>query len=414
MNSINNNTCLVALWLSMLMLFCSVGVNAQTKGQLDSIGKNTNTRVIERMMRPYEFTDNIFYGFNAAGGFSLSEYVKEYGYLKSIRPDAGFYVGKYFSPWIGARAELGYHWQKCSVDPLVVDQPDYDVHFISTFLDGMLCLNRLFMPRYNPNERFQFVGILGIGALYNFPLSSKVKEWSNELFISAKGHFSWAARAGGQIQWRMSSKTNLNVYSLWYTAASQYNGLTNNSRPRHFLEFGLGVSVRLPNHYGSQRFEYCRGNEIYYFRQSEDQLLKDHAKQFKKYRKGKADEPQRAAELDSVLIFPEGYPYLTKRQEAKLNSVIAYLLENTDHVATFDLYPIVSEDPKMTPVQSVDRVASVISGLILKRHKEIQSHQVVFNRNYYKSSPYASEGIWIHGAVVHKGIRNTVVKKRRK
>ena len=356
------------------MLLSSVSVLAQTKTE-----ENTAPQVA-RMMRPYKWSDNLFWGFNIGGGYSMSEYVQQIGTFTSIRPQGSLVFGKYYNPWLGARLDIGYHWQQCALDPNFIDDPVYDVHMASAYLDGMICLNRLVMPRYNPRERVQLVGIVGGGGLWTIAFSDNVSDWTGRAPISDSQRLSWVFRAGGQIHLRMNESLNFNLNVLWNMVDPKYNGLTNTTSPRHFMEFGFGITTRLFNRYGSRRFEYCRGNEIYYFKYFEDQLLHDHQKQLKRSRKGKCPEPIMAAEQDTVLIFPVGYPYLTPRQEAKVDKVIAYLLENPHNIVSIDLYPIVLDDPKMTPAQSVDRCADVIKRKILKGNDDIKSYQLVFNR----------------------------------
>jgi len=389
---IKNNILSIFSLCLLVQMLCFGPLEAQTK-----------------MMRPYGWRDNLFWGVQVNGGYSMSEFVKDYGIFKSVRPSGDFYFGKYFNPWIGARLDLGYKSQLCAIDPSVVEDPSYNVRMASGFLDGMICINRLFRPAYNPKERYQLVGIVGAGSLYTFGFSDCVKDWETRMPISADKRFSWAARAGLQLQIRISDAAKFTTQALWYFADSKYNGILTSNKPRRFFEFGIGVTVRLFNRYGTHNFDYCRGNEKYYFKEYEDRLLEDHAQQQKKFLKGKAEKPVMVAEQDTVLIFPVGYPYLTKRQEAKLDLVIQYLEENQQNEVTIDLYPIVSDDPKMTPLQSVDRVASVISNYVLKKHEEINPTQLKLVRNYEEKSPISDESIFIHGAIIH--FANRVDKK---
>lgn len=347
--------------------------------------------------RPYRFSDNLFMGMSAGINRPLSTEANSRAFFPMVRPNAEFHVGKYFTPWISASLNLGYAMQQ-EVFPALIDTT-YSFHSIALSLEGQLCLNRLF-TRYRSTEKFLIYALAGAGLQSTFGFDKKNPLIS--LAVNTSTHFAPLFHAGAMIEIRATEKTSLILRGLWKTGLDgKLCGMVGDHRHQN-VELSIGFIKRLANHYASRSFENCRGNEIYYFRELEDHLLDDHQRQLKQYHKGKAPAPVMAAEQDTILIFPCGYPYLTQRQEAKLDLAAHRLALNPHLTLVIDLYPIVADDPKMTPAQSVQRSEVAIRHYLTK-HKmnPVNINQLQFQQHPDQESPIGNQSIWIHGAFLH-------------
>ena len=355
------------------------------------------TSDLRKVRRPYRFSDNLYLGMSAGINRAFSEEANSRAFFPLVRPNAEIHAGKFFTPWISASLNLGYSMQQ-EILPMPVDTT-YSFHSVALSLEGQLCLNRLF-TRYRDTERFLIYAVAGAGLQSTFGYNKKNSLVSQT--VNTDTHFAPLFHAGAMIEWKATEKTSLILRGLWKTGLDgKLCGLAGDHRHQN-VELSIGFIKRLPNHYASRSFENCRGNEIYYFRELEDHLLKDHQRQLKQYHKGKAQAPVMAAEQDTILIFPCGYPYLTERQEAKLDLAAQRLALNPRLTLVIDLYPIVADDPKMTPAQSVQRSEVAIRHYLTK-HKmnPVNATQLQFKQHTDQESPIGNQSIWIHGAFLH-------------
>ncbi len=387
-----------------MLIFALIGFHVDAFAQVHSVHQSRVRKAVaidcdtaltsdlRIVRRPYKFSDNIYWGFNLGANRPLSKEISNQAFFPKVRPNAEFVVGKYFSPWISAGIDLGYSMQEEFYSTNT--NTSYQFHTLALSLEGQLCLNRLF-TRYTGNEKFQVyaIGSIGIQSAFAF----KTDTLFNSL-VEEKTKFAPLFRAGAMFEFRVAEGSSITLRGLWTGTTTPVCGLSKEHSHRG-LELSLGYLCRLPNHYASRSFQHCRGNEIYYFRELEDQLLSDHQRQLKRQRRGKAEAPIMAAEQDSVLIFPCGYAYLTKRQEAKLDKVAQHLASNPQLSLSIDLYPIVADDPKMTPAQSVQRCEVAIRSYLTKHSRyPVNESQLRFHQHPNQDSPIANQSIWVHGA----------------
>ena len=346
--------------------------------------------------RPYKKSDNLFWGLAVSANRPLVSETNVKDYFRKIRPGGEFFFGKYFTPWISVSADFSYSMQQ-EVLYLPIDTTTYSFHTIALSVEGQLCLNRLF-TRYNSKEKLLVYALADVGIQSSFAFNAN-KSYQSSV-IDTKAHFSPLFKLGAMIEWRATQASSFIVRGFWTGSSPDFCGLGGSHRHRG-MELSLGILKRLPNHYASREFQNCRGNEIYYFDELESRLLSDHRRQQKQYLKGKAKAPIMAAEEDSILIFPYGYPYLTPRQESKLNPVINQLSQNPHKVLVVDLYPIVNDDPKITPTQAIQRCEIAIRHYLQKGQIRIPDNQLRFIHHPNQPSPIADQSIWVHGAIFH-------------
>lgn len=386
----------LSVFMLAIMLVC-VDLHAQGRNAMlrEPVAVDCDTALtsdLRIVRRPYRLGDNLFWGINVTGFYTLISEVSNFKSFDMLRPGGEFVLGKYFTPWISASLDLSYNWQREFL-PLFDDQA-YSFHTAALALEGQLCLNRFF-TRYSPKEKFVCYGIVGGGMQSAFAFDGLNQDLPASV-VDAKMHFSPYYRTGVMLEWRASESVSLTARSLWSATAKPLCGLPSGHNHQG-MEFSIGLVCRMPNHYAARTFQNCRGNEIYYFRYLEDQLLEDHQHQLKRHRKGKAEMPDMSAEQDSILIFPCGYPYLTVRQEAKLDLVATRLSINPHLVLIVDLYPIAVDDPKMTSTQSMQRAEDAIRSYLLHSEHKVNRNQMRF-RLHDEPSPVPNQSIWIHGA----------------
>lgn len=396
----------VRIWMPMLLLAFLISCanmfgqvrSAHQKRTRDAVALDCDTALtsdLRKVKRPYKFSDNLYWGINFIANRSLSADAREQSFFPMIRPGIEFTFGKYFSPWISAGVDLGYLMQQESMSSAL--GKDFTFHSVALSVEGQICLNRLF-TRYHANERFMAYAI-GSAGLQSTIAYQKIDSIFRP-FVEDEFRVSPLFRVGGMFEFRVSESISLSLRGLWTTSTASTCGLVGNHK-HSGMEVSLGIISRLPNHYASRSFQDCRGNEIYYFDALETYMLKEHQQQLRRARKGKADLPVMAAEQDSILIFPYGYAYLTPRQEAKLDRYAAELASNPQATLVIDLYPIVTDDPKMTPAQAVQRCEVAIRSHMLKGRDNIQASQLCFIQHSDEPSPIADQHIWVHGAILH-------------
>lgn len=353
------------------------------------------TSDLRQVLRHYNFTDNLFWAFNVTGGRILSPEGNKQDMLTMVRPGGDIMFGKFFNPLLSASLNLSYAMQQESLP--VFNNPTIAFHSASLSLEAQLCLNYL-LSRKNYEDKLLFYGVAGAGLQAAFSFD-QVEELLTPT-ITAGSYFSPRLHAGLMIEGRISEAVSLTMRGVWTCNTTTLCGRSD----EHFherIEASMGFLFRIPNHYGARTFQFCHGNEIYYFNELEDYLLDSHQHQLRQSQKGKAQAPVMAAEQDSILIFPCGYPYLTKRQEAKLDLVAKRLAMNPQLILTIDLYPIVADDPKMTPLQSIQRCEVTLRNYLTKHHSySVEARQLQFRQHPDQLSPIANQSIWIHGAIL--------------
>ena len=330
--------------LLLLLAACLFAIPMRAQTHKDTLALN---RPITRV---YKFNDNLFWGLNVGGTYSLSEDVRKEPFFKMLGPSVDFEVGKHLSRQWAARVMLGYrnHQLSCPQDvvDLFPDASSYKFSSISGYADLMFCLDRLF-TKYSLKERHQFWLFAGLGGQMAFGYSGKVNDWAEYYPINTKAKIHPAAHAGLEWHCKMGSSTSLVVRGLY--------GITNNSlggKPidtkgiGSFAELSIGFNVHLGNRYGQRHFEYCGHNANRYFNVMNGRLAKMHQKANKKNAKllskqtGRKVLPEtNLCEQDTILLFPTDYSYLTHMQRSKLRKMANYLATHPDMRAHIHIYP---------------------------------------------------------------------------
>jgi len=147
----------------------------------------------EKALKQYGFWDNWFIQGQAGVGYTNGE--PSFG--KLLSPTAAFSVGKYFSPQVGSRLQVG-GWE--SKAGWKWNNIDYKWNYAAVYWDALFNLNNIFCG-YKENRAFSLVGILGVGYNHGFKNSPYAYQATDNA----------VARLGLQANFRMNEAWDFNV-----------------------------------------------------------------------------------------------------------------------------------------------------------------------------------------------------------
>lgn len=217
-------------------------------------------------LRHYKALDNWFIGVFAGTNFSLSENVRFAPFLKTLGPSVGISAGKYFTPAVGARVRVSYLSQKSRANDELVDaHPDiygnglYKFSMISTFVDGLFNFNNIFAP-YKETNRFNVVGVVGIGMNSSFGFDDKIKNWSpskgGQYEVDRSGATGLAVHAGLQLGYKINNALDVNLEATFNATDDACNGTRYDNKYDGYIYVVGGLTYHFKDHYGDRRFKY--------------------------------------------------------------------------------------------------------------------------------------------------------------
>lgn len=293
-----------------------------------------------RTLKHYKAGDNWFFGVFAGTNFSLSENIRFASFPKRFGPSVGISVGKYFSPAVGARVRVSYLNQHSMANTELVDAyPEvygdgvYKFSMVSTFVDGLFNFNNIFKP-YNENNRFNVVGVLGIGLNSAFGFDDKIKNWSPSkggLYeVDRSGGTYLAIHAGLQLGYKVSDAVDINLEATYNATDDGYNGTRYDRKYDGYIYVVAGATYHFKDHYGDRRFKYVTMT---------DQAQIDHLNaQINKARAELANKPEPIVRvekkvetnrvLDMTVSFIIDKYNITDVQKNNVQKVAEYLLNN--------------------------------------------------------------------------------------
>lgn len=217
-------------------------------------------------LRHYKALDNWFIGVFAGTNFSLSENVRFAPFLKTLGPSVGISAGKYFTPAVGARVRVSYMNQKSRANDELVDaHPEiygnglYKFNMISTFVDGLFNFNNIFAP-YKETNRFNVVGVVGIGVNSSFGFEDKIKNWApskgGQYEVDRSGATGLAVHAGLQLGYKINNALDVNLEATFNATDDGCNGTRYDNKYDGYIYVVGGLTYHFKDHYGDRRFKY--------------------------------------------------------------------------------------------------------------------------------------------------------------
>lgn len=147
----------------------------------------------EKVLKQYGFWDNWFIQGQAGIGYTNGE--PDFG--KLISPTAALSVGKYFSPQVGSRLQIGGWESKAGWKWRDID---YKWNYAAVYWDALFNLSNIFCG-YKENRGFNLVGIMGVGYNHGFKNSPYAYRSTDNA----------VARLGLQANFRMNEAWDFNV-----------------------------------------------------------------------------------------------------------------------------------------------------------------------------------------------------------
>lgn len=217
-------------------------------------------------LKHYKASDNWFISLVAGTNFSVSENIRFAPFGKRLGPSVGIAAGKYFNPAVGARVRVAYLGQRSRANSELVDAyPEvygdgvYKFNMISTYFDGLFNFNNLFKP-YKESNRFNVVGVVGIGMNTSFGFDEKIKNWSPSkggLYEVDRSTGTYLAiHAGIQLNYKVSEAIDINLESTFNATDDGYNGTRYDRKYDGYIYVVAGATYHFKDHYGDRRFKY--------------------------------------------------------------------------------------------------------------------------------------------------------------
>lgn len=217
-------------------------------------------------LKHYKASDNWFISLVAGTNFSLSENIRFAPFGKRLGPSVGIAAGKYFNPAVGARVRVAYLGQRSRANSELVDAyPEvygdgiYKFNMISTYFDGLFNFNNLFKP-YKESNRFNVVGVVGIGMNTSFGFDEKIKNWSpskgGQYEVDRSTGTYLAIHAGIQLNYKVSEAIDINLESTFNATDDGYNGTRYDRKYDGYIYVVAGATYHFKDHYGDRRFKY--------------------------------------------------------------------------------------------------------------------------------------------------------------
>lgn len=235
-----------------ILALCALPMWSQNR----ALGVETDTI---RSLRHYKGSDNWFIGIHAGMNHSLSENARFGDFMDMTKPSFAISVGKYFSPAIGARVQLGYYKQQSRANSeALIDDKNYGFHNFAGYLDGLFNLNNIF-GQYKESTRLNVYGILGFGFNATGGFDDKVKSWDKpaggyKVYTDKEAYLS--LRGGLGLSYMLSDALDLNLEVTAHGSDDAYNGTRYDNKYDTYVNAMLGLTYHFKDQYGDRRFKY--------------------------------------------------------------------------------------------------------------------------------------------------------------
>lgn len=242
-----------------------MAINLYANGNTPSKNQSVKADTINTL-KHYKASDNWFLGLVVGTNFSLTENIRFAPFGKRMGPSVGIAAGKYFNPAVGARVRVAYLNQHSRANSELVDAyPEvygdgvYKFSMVSTFFDGLFNFNNIFKP-YKESNRFNVVGVVGVGMNTSFGFDEKIKNWSPSkggLYEVDRSTGTYLAiHAGIQLNYKVSDAIDINLESTYNATDDGYNGTRYDRKYDGYIYVVAGATYHFKDHYGDRRFKY--------------------------------------------------------------------------------------------------------------------------------------------------------------
>ena len=342
----------------------------------------------EKALKQYGFWDNWFIQGQFGVQRTYSESHKYASFGDKISPTAALNVGKFFSPEVGARLQLG-GWTSANN----IINHSYNVKYYNANVDALFNMTNIFLP-YRENRVFNLIGILGVGYVHGFKNSSEKVNRTN--FASP--------RAGLQTDFRVNEKWSLNLEANANLLRDDFNGQYGYGC---LFDGTLNVLAGVTFHFSKRGFATVEPsdpaliqslNDKINAQRSEIESLNDNVNKQKALideykacceKKQAAVEPAPAEKenLNTAVIFRIGKAKIDPNQEVNIYNAAQYLKQNPDAKIIIASYcDKKTGTPSFNQRLSEKRSAAVVK--VLKKKYGINENRFTVVNNGDKVQPY--------------------------
>ncbi|SHE51915.1 Outer membrane protein OmpA [Bacteroides luti] len=339
----------------------------------------------EKALKQYVFWDNWFIQGQFGAQRTYSEGNKSSSFGDKLSPTAALGVGKFFSPEVGARIQLG-GWTSSNY----LNGSTYDVKYLNGNIDALFNLTNIFLS-YKENRVFNLIGILGAGYVHGFRNSDENLHATNSV----------APRIGLQADFRLSNTWSINLEANGNLLRDDFNGQE---------KFGcsydgtLNVLAGVTYRFGRRGFATVEAADPALIQSLNDQInsQRGQIEEYKACCEKKSEEPKtiikevpstKSASLNSVVSFRIGKATIDPSQEVYVYNAAQYLKQNPDAKVVISSFA-----DKNTGTaefnQKLSEKRSEAVAKILKEKYGIAENRFTVENNGDKQQPYPDNNNW--------------------
>jgi Outer membrane protein and related peptidoglycan-associated (lipo)proteins len=339
----------------------------------------------EKALKQYGFWDNWFIQGQIGAQRTYSESHKYASFGDKLSPTAALGVGKFFSPEVGARLQLG-GWTSSNY----INGSTYDVKYLNGNVDALFNLTNIFLP-YKEHRVFNLIGILGAGYVHGFKDSDENLHATNSV----------APRIGLQADFRLSKAWSINLEANGNLLRDDFNGQE---------KFGcsydgtLNVLAGVTYRFGRRGFATVNAADPALIQSLNDQINSQRAQieEYKACCEKKSAEPKtiikevpttNAASLNSVVTFRIGKATIDPNQEVYVYNAAQYLKQNPDAKVSIGSFA----DKNTGTAAFNQKLSEKRSEAVAKMLKEkygIAENRFTVENNGDKQQPYPDNNDW--------------------
>lgn len=286
----------------------------------------------EKALKRYGFGDNWFIQGQLGASYTFSENNRKADVFDLVSPHLVLGFGKYFSPEVGARFQLG-GWEAKSYR--IAADDTYKINYLQASVDGLVNFTNLFTT-YEYDKKFNFYGILGVGYVHGFKDEDEGLRATNSII----------PRVGFQADYRLTNDLSVNLEVIGNLMHDDFNGVSGGMKYDGTLNLLAGLTYRF-NKTGFETVDIIDPAELKTLNDKVNaQLaqLNNKDRQIQENMNTIADLERRLAEkpavvevaegsevlMNAVVVFKIGSAHLQDNQEINIYNAAKYLQDNAN------------------------------------------------------------------------------------
>lgn len=352
----------------------------------------------EKALKLYGYWDNWFIQGQLGGQYTFSESHEYSAFSEKLSSTIALNVGKYFSPEVGARVQLGGWTSKNNLSGSI-----YNVKYFNANIDAMFNLTNIFM-HYKEDRVFNLLGLLGVGFVHTFPDSNVnvVTEYQPYLHTLEKTN-SADLRIGVQVDFRLSKAWSLNMEANGNLLRDDFNGQEKYSANN---DVTLNLLAGITYHFNKRGFATVEVFDPVFVQSLNDQnnALRLQVKEYKDHFENKQlvselkdNNMEIPAENDttliSVIVFRIGKANIELDQDANLYYVANYMKKHPAKMVTIASYTDTEASTADINLKVSEKRAAAVYMMLTDRF-EIQGSRLTVVNYSGRQQPFHVNNVW--------------------